>query len=163
MAGRASKPPAREASVPPQRLWTEDEKAQAVARLQAGESVHAVARSLGVQPSTLRNWRSRLGADPLKAAEGEPDFRALVLHFAVEGLAAGERILGLTRDEAWLKEQRAGEVATLLGVTFDKVARVLAALPTAGDAGWSDAVDTAPGLVDATRGADPTSVEYVPR
>jgi transposase-like protein len=128
--------------------------------LASGESVHAVARSLGVQPSTLRAWRKRLGADPLKEAEGEPDFRALVLHFAVEGLAAGERILGLTRDEVWLKEQRAGEVATLLGVTFDKVARVLAALPSPGDAGWENQVGepaAAGALPDTAGGADPHS------
>jgi transposase-like protein len=106
--------------------WTEAEKAEAVARVSAGESVHAVARSLGTQPSTVRDWRVRLGADPQKK---DPDFRALVLRYLKESLEAGERVLGQTRNQAWLDKQPAGELAVFLGVVFDKAARILAALP----------------------------------
>ena len=134
MAGRSSAAP---------RSWTEEEKAEAVARVSLGESVHSVARALGVQPSTLRQWRARLGADPQK---NDPDFRALTLHYLQESLQAGERILGQTRNQAWLDKQPAGELAVFLGVVFDKAARILAALP--GDGGpLGDQVDTgAPGL-----------------
>lgn len=112
------------------RTWTEEEKAEAVARLASGESVHSVARSLDVQPSTLRQWRARLGADPQK---NDPDFRALTLHYLHESLEAGERILGQTRNQAWLDKQPAGELAVFLGVVFDKAARILEALPGDGE------------------------------
>lgn len=138
MAGSANAP-ATGAS----RTWTEEDKAEAVARVASGESVHAVARALSVQPSTVRQWRARLGADPLK---NDPDFRALTLHYLQESLQAGERILGQTRNPAWLDKQSAGELAVFLGVVFDKAARILAALPGDGEP-LGDQVDTrAPGL-----------------
>lgn len=111
------------------RVFTDDERATALARLAAGESVHGVARALGIEPSTLRAWRARAGGDPLKK---DPDFRALVLHYLQESLEAGERILGQTRNQAWLDKQPAGELAVFLGVVFDKAARILEALPGEG-------------------------------
>jgi hypothetical protein len=110
------------------RDYTDAERAGAVARVVAGESVHAVARSVGAQPSTVRAWRARAGGDPQKT---DPDYRALVLHYLQESLAAGERVLGQTRNQAWLDKQPAGELAVFLGVVLDKVVRLLDGLAAA--------------------------------
>jgi transposase-like protein len=123
---------------PPPRVFPDEVKAQAVARIAAGESVHRVARELRVQPATLRGWRTRLalavlGADPQKKAE-DPDYRELVLAHLRKGLEASERVLDQTRDAGWLKQQSAEGLAHFYGVVFDKIARIVAALPVDEDA-----------------------------
>lgn len=133
------------------RQHPEATKAQAVADLLAGESVHATARRYGTSEATIRRWREQAGlAAPPAAPQnplGEPDFRALTLHYLEESLAAGERILKQTENPAWLAEQRAGELAVFLGVVFDKAARILGALADGQPGPGSDQVDTgAPGL-----------------
>lgn len=145
--------------------WTDAEKAAAVARVLAGESVHGVAKALGVSTSTVRLWRAKGGFDP-DATRSDPetngpDYRGLILRHMELGLAAAERILAQTQDAVWLGKQSAGELAVFYGVVFDKIARVASALPAGRDA-EPDAVDAPPRLVDASRGADPTSVEYRP-
>ena len=134
------------AQAPP--VFTDEQRAAAVSRLLEGEAVKAVARDYGVQPSTVRGWRAKLGADPRKEqhAEAEVDFRKLTLRYLEHSLAAGERVLGQTEDKDWLGKQSAADLAVFLGVVFDKAARVLAALGDGGAAG-SDQVDTrSPGL-----------------
>ena len=134
----------------PVKEYTLDDKARALADLAAGESVHAVARKHACSPATLRRWREQAHpatGHPQNALASEPDFRALTLHYLEESLAAGERILKQTESPAWLAEQRAGELAVLLGVIFDKAARILGALADGQPGPGSDQVDAgAPGL-----------------
>lgn len=127
-AGRPTVKTRAKAQKPRARFFSDEEKAEAIARIKAGESVHAVARSLAVQPSTVRQWRAKFHpeADP----QQEKDYAALVLRHLELGLAAAERILSQTGDAAWLGKQSAGELATFYGVIFDKQARILAALPS---------------------------------
>ena len=126
----------------------QDIKAQALAEIMAGASVHGVAKRLGVSPATIRRWRVAAGTypdgDPQNPLAQEPDFRALTLHFLQESLSAGERILRQTADPAWLAQQRAGELAVFYGVVFDKAARILGALADERPGAGSDQVDTGP-------------------
>lgn len=115
------------------RSFSDPEKALAVARVVAGESVYGVAKSLGVDPSVVRAWRARLEV----THEQRKDYGALVLRHLELGFAAAERILAQTADSAWLGKQPANDLAVFYGVVFDKLARILSALP-AGRAALED-------------------------
>jgi transposase-like protein len=128
---------------PQTRVFTDEQKAAAVARVLSGDAVLKVAKDVGVSPSTIRLWRAQQGGDP---KTNDPDYRAMTLSYLGESLAAGERILRQTADAEWMGKQSAGELGVFLGIVFDKAARILAALGDGGAAG-SDQVDTrSPGL-----------------
>jgi transposase-like protein len=105
-----------------------DVKAAALAALATGESLHSVARRLGISRATLRRWRG--SAAPL-VAQGDPQKTQQIgaqlcgfLEESIETLTTQARVV---RDDAWLRRQSAADLAVLHGVMFDKTARLLAA------------------------------------
>ena len=110
-------------------------KAAAIAALMAGESPRVVADSHGLPLSTVRKWgvetrRDNLIVRPEKKAElGE-----LVHGYLEDLLATVAAQARFARDESWLRQQNAGDLAILHGVLVDKAVRILAALePADGD------------------------------
>ena len=105
-------------------------KAAALAGLATGESVHSVARRLGVSRSTVQRWRD--GADLPRSGLVGPQKKQEIgeqvygfLEESIETLTAQARF---ARDEAWLRRQSAADLAMLFGVLNDKTVRLLAAL-----------------------------------
>jgi transposase-like protein len=104
-------------------------KAAALASVLAGETVAATARAYGVDPGTIRRWRSQAGVDTAivqqqkKVAIGEQLYG--LLEDYVETLRVQVRV---TRDEAWIKKQDADKLAIFHGVLSDKSVRLAAAL-----------------------------------
>jgi transposase-like protein len=104
-------------------------KAAALASVLAGETVAATARAYGVDPGTIRRWRSQAGIDTAIVQQQKK-------------VAIGERLYGLledyvetlrvqvvvTRDEEWIKKQDADKLAIFHGVLSDKSVRLAAAL-----------------------------------
>lgn len=125
----------------------EREKLQALVDLKAGESVHGIARRLGVAASSVRRWRDQALAmgetfPPPSAPDGSPGDpqkgrpwssplppeevdRRLAAYMA-EALEALHVQITLLADREWLEEQSADDVAVAHGVVFDKLARLAA-------------------------------------
>jgi transposase-like protein len=109
-------------------------KARAVALLATGKPASQVASEMGIPVATIRTWRQQLRRDNII---GDPrkkdDLGELVfgyLHEAITTLSAQARF---ARDEDWLRQQNASDLAILHGVLHDKTVRLLAALQPAND------------------------------
>jgi transposase-like protein len=121
--------------------YSDQIKAQALAALLAGQSFAEVSRSLSVPIGTLKSWKQRdiagVGAstDASDASTKRERIGSLLLDYLVTTLETLKAQQLVFRDEAWLKQQSAGEVAVLHGVSVDKAVRLLEGLA---DDGASD-------------------------
>lgn len=117
--------------------YSEQMRAQALAALLTGQSFSEVSRMFGIPIGTLKSWKSR-SADALDApdATGASTKRerigTLILEYVEEGLTTLREQVKVFRDETWLKQQSASEVAILHGVIADKQIRLLEALADEG-------------------------------
>ena len=121
--------------------YSEQIKAQALAALLAGQSYTQVAQAFGVPIGTLRSWRSRYRAgDPVAnvATQKRDRIGALLLEYLETTLETLKAQQVVFRDETWLKQQSASEIAILHGVTVDKTIRLLEGLA---DTSESDRAD----------------------
>ncbi len=115
-------------------------RAEAVARLLAGESPKAIARALSVPESTLRDWRDiarNLVAQWVEEDRARSDAAPKQNHawlddqiwgLVGDSIAALRAVAKKAQDDAWLTEQSASSLAVFFGVLSDKLVRVLAAL-----------------------------------
>lgn len=102
-------------------------RAEALALLATGDSVHGVARQLGIPRTTVKRWRDQLHNDgPQKKTIGEQ-----VYGFVEESIDTLRAQARFTRDPEWLLQQSAADLAMLHGVMFDKAWRLLGALQPA--------------------------------
>jgi transposase-like protein len=101
-------------------------RAAVLAALAAGESVNRVSQQFGVSRRTISGWRDQAQlptvAQQKKVEIGQKVYE--LLEDYIETLRVQVRV---TRDEAWIKKQTAGELAILHGVLSDKSVRLLAA------------------------------------
>ena len=118
------------------RHYSDQERAEAMARLLAGGSLGAVARETGIARSTLSAWRKETRT--LVPAAGSSERTQLGEHVfdliaeTLKSLTAQARFF---RDAEWLSRQSAGDMAILHGVLSDKVIRLLAAIREPKDEG----------------------------
>lgn len=110
-------------------------RAQVLAALLAGQSVHQAARDFKISRATVSRWRNENGiasrVEPQKAEE----IGDLLIDYVRENLATLRVQLETFRDPVWLKKQSAGEAAVLHGVLVDKTVRLLEAFEqSSGDA-----------------------------
>lgn len=103
------------------RQFTQADKAQALVTLAAnGGNIKRTARDLGVNPNTVRRWRT------LAETDSGPD-KALVAVAIKEFVGDAERVrnkaLGLLEARIDAGEIKAGELITALGVLDDKITR----------------------------------------
>lgn len=116
--------------------YSPETRAAAVAALLAGQSVSSVAREYNIPKGTVSDWKRAgegVGSDPTQKESGASESRAstigglllTLLESNIRGLISASSVL---RDQAWVREQGAAELATLIGVTHDKVIRMLEAM-----------------------------------
>jgi len=119
--------------------YSEEIKAAVLAGLAVGSSYATLAAQYGVPEGTIKSWQSRQGSDDgvatvaTVATERRHELGALLGDYLTEllkTLAVQARTL---RDEGWLKEQSAAELAVLHGGLADKAIRILGALEPADD------------------------------
>ena len=131
---RASSKSSKRASYSP------ETRAAALAALLAGQSVSAVAREYNLPKGTVSNWKKQgagVHAHRTQKAEGEEgskksigDLLITLLEANIEGLIAAAAVM---KDEAWVRRQGATELGTFLGITHDKVVRMLEAMDASAD------------------------------
>lgn len=101
-------------------------RAAVVAALLAGQSVSQVAREYEIPKGTVSAWKRRgVARDATQKTEGVGALLLELLEANLRGLIAASALL---QDEAWLREQGAAELGTLLGITHDKTVRMLEAM-----------------------------------
>lgn len=112
-------------------------KAQAIALLVAGQGPKSVAKELGLNPESVKNWQRNLRkpgpnnpvqnmTPPQRAQLGE-----LIVTAMEEALGAFIERQKFTRNEKWLMRQNAADLAVLDGVTADKIILMAAAMQRA--------------------------------
>lgn len=106
-------------------------KAAALAALLAGQSVSAVAREYQIPKGTVSNWKTRrAGVSDVpdagtQKAESIGDLLVTLLEQNIRGLIAASAVM---QDPEWVKRQEASELGVFLGITHDKVVRMLEAM-----------------------------------
>lgn len=106
-------------------------RAAAIAALLAGQSVSAVAREYKLPKGTVSSWRKqetlRVESLTTQKSDGKSIGELLVelLEANIRGLINATSVL---QDAKWLREQGAAELGTFIGITHDKVIRMLEAM-----------------------------------
>lgn len=116
--------------------YSEELKASVMAALLAGQSISEIAKEYNIPEGTVKSWKSRqLNGETvaLVATEKREIIGELLLGYLSELLVTLKKQVVIFRDEDWLKQQSASEVAVLHGVIADKGIRLLEALADTGE------------------------------
>lgn len=106
-------------------------RAAAIAALLAGQSVSAVAREYKLPKGTVSNWKIREAAKVSRAETQKNDGKSigdLLLELLEANIRGLINAAGVMQDRQWLREQGAAELGTFIGITHDKVVRMLEAM-----------------------------------
>ncbi len=104
-----------------------------MAALLAGQGVTEVSKAFQVAKSTVSRIKAKIAdadLEQLGTKKGE-EFGDLLAGYLRETLITLTAQARVFRDEAWLKQQPAGELAVLHGVQTDKAIRLLEAIEQA--------------------------------
>jgi transposase-like protein len=113
------------------RTYSDEQKAEVMAALLAGQSVREVAEAYHIPPGTVANWSSAMTRTHPTDASTKKEIGDLILEYLREVLMTLVAQQKVFRNETWLQRQPASEAAVLHGVLADKGIRLLEAL--AGD------------------------------
>jgi hypothetical protein len=110
--------------------YSPEVRAAAIAALLAGQSVSAVAKEYELPKGTVSHWKKQgsVPGGPKKGAddsESISDLLLALLRANLRGLINGSRVM---MDDKWLRQQGAVELGTFMGITHDKVVRMLEAM-----------------------------------
>lgn len=110
--------------------YSPEVRAAATAALLAGQSVSSVAEQYNIPKGTVSNWKNRTGVPSGETQKGSQigDLLVQLLESNIRGLISASSVL---RDQSWVREQGAAELGTLIGITHDKVIRMLEAMDRA--------------------------------
>lgn len=108
-------------------------RAAVVAALLAGQSVSSVAREYNLPKGTVSAWKNRTetpGVAESATQKGSQigDLLVELLETNIRGLINAASVL---HNAAWLADQNAAELGTFIGITHDKVIRMLEAMDRA--------------------------------
>jgi hypothetical protein len=111
-------------------------RAAIMAALMAGQGVTEVSKAFQVAKSTVSRIKSLISQSDLEqlGTKKENDFGELLAGYLRETLITLTAQARVFRDENWLKQQPAGELAVLHGVQTDKAIRLLEAVERANEA-----------------------------
>lgn len=109
-------------------LYSDEQKAEALARMIAGEPIKRLSRQLHIPEATLRSWRNVAKAQPVIAPQKQEDIGELLYDLLTE-LAKGARAIARQLQEpGYLERQSAEHLAISLGVSVDKLAGLAGAI-----------------------------------
>lgn len=117
-------------------IYAPETKAAALAAVLGGESLSSVSRRMGIGRNTLIRWRTEYGADGAAIAQEKKEAIGQQLYGLLEDYIAYLRFeIRAVQDTAWIRKQRAHELAIYHGVVADKSVRLASALrpPDAGN------------------------------
>lgn len=104
-------------------------KAAALAAVLGGESMSSVSKRTGIGRNTLQRWRVEMGGNGSLIAQQKKEAIGQQLYGLLEEYIAYLRFeVRATQDQAWIRKQRAHELAIYHGVIADKSVRLAAAL-----------------------------------
>ena len=111
------------------REYTPEVKAAVMAQLMDGQSIRGVSRDTGIPKTTIQHWneelRAMVGRGPTVPTAKKEQIHELLVDLLIAKL---ESLIALSEhagDKKWLTLQDASAVAMLLGVSDDKVMRML--------------------------------------
>jgi len=121
------------------REYTPEVKAAVMAALLAGQSISSVAREYQIPKGTVKGWQTQAG-NPLGMLQNpagvatvatqnkQEEILQLMLDLVIAQLKSQIALADHSGDKKWLTIQDASAVAMLLGVSNDKVFRLLEAM-----------------------------------
>lgn len=100
-----------------------------MAALLSGQSVSTIASQYRIDRTVVYRMKSELSSEKLQqvATQKADEFGELLSDFLREALKTLKAQMEFCKDRSWLAKQEAAQVATLVGVTTDKVVRLLEA------------------------------------
>jgi len=117
--------------------YTDDQKAAVMAALLMGQSVSKVAEQYQIPRGTVAKWSAKLDRSGNNTETGETEGNTkrnrigdLLLRYIEANLETLTAQQVVFKDEKWLREQPASELAVLHGVLADKTIRLLEAMAT---------------------------------
>lgn len=112
---------------------SDETRAVVIAALLAGQGVNDVARAYHIDKSTVSRLKKAIPTEKLQqvATQKSETIAELIAVNLETSFHAIRNILKQTENADWLNKQPASELATFLGVTSDKVFRVLEAIENA--------------------------------
>lgn len=118
------------------REYSEEVKAAVMASLMAGQSLGNAAKEFGVPKSTVAGWAKEIGTS--LASARVPDakkeqIQGLLIDLFIAKLKSQISLAEHAGDKDWLEKQDASAVAMLLGVSDDKLIRLLEKYESHGD------------------------------
>jgi hypothetical protein len=115
-------------------------EAAIMAALLAGQGVTEVARTFNVSHATVSRLRARLSGEALDDIKQDKrdDIADLLYSYLRETLVTLSVQTRFFRNEVWLKQQSAADLALLHGIAFDKAIRLLEAIERAHEV-WGEA------------------------
>jgi len=110
------------------REYDDETKAAVMAALLTGQSINAVAREYKIPKGTVSSWRERnLQSVAANATQKGTPIDDLLSGYLKENLRTLRAQAEFFREETWLKQQEASQLAVLHGVLSDKAIRLLEA------------------------------------
>jgi transposase-like protein len=110
------------------REYDDETKAAVMAALLTGQSINAVAREYKIPKATVSSWRERnLQSVAANATQKGTPIDDLLSGYLKENLRTLRAQAEFFREETWLKQQEASQLAVLHGVLSDKAIRLLEA------------------------------------
>jgi regulator of protease activity HflC (stomatin/prohibitin superfamily) len=108
-------------------------RAAVIAALLEGQAVTKVADDYKIDKATVSRLKKAIPVEALQqvATKKEIDIAGKIADHLDASFEALTNILAVTRNDAWLTQQNASDLATFSGVTADKVFRVLEAIENA--------------------------------
>lgn len=108
----------------------ETKRARVIAALLLGSGVMEIAREFNLPESSVRNWKRTLTPEQIAEINARKGQRLddLVFDYLQENLTTLRAQSKLLRDESYVAQQPANEMATLHGVMADKTIRLLEAV-----------------------------------
>lgn len=118
----------------------DDIRAAIIAQLIDGHAVTRVAENFKIPKQTISRLKKEIPAEELRQIEVRKGVRIaeLISRNLELSFEAMNNIANQTKNAKWLSEQNAHDLATLFGVTADKVFRVLEAIENAHDRAESE-------------------------
>lgn len=104
-------------------------RAAVLAALLAGQSVSQVAKEYSLPRGTVSAWRKRAVANGATQKESIGELLVQLVEKNIRGLISAADVL---HDPEWIRKQNAAELGTFIGITHDKVVRMLEAMSNTG-------------------------------